>query len=318
MCVAFGALLQSPSTAADQVRKTPIVGEIWFSDPTTVRPWDVAFRDGLHELGYVDGKNMTIVMRYANGDVARLPALLSELIALPVDVLVVNSKVVKAATASTKTIPIVCPSMGDPVRDGLVASLQHPGGNLTGGYGLIVEMQSKLLELTAELVPNISRIDVVFDADDASDVADAEEFRRLARRVEITARTLGVRDLKGVHEALKTIDRDRAQALIVFDDPLTDLHREPIMRFAQRRLPVISDGKDWAKAGAVLTYAPNYYEMWRRGAVYVDKIIKGAKAGDLAIEQPTKLELVVNLKTAKALGITIPESILLRADEVIR
>ena len=298
--------------------KPPIIGEVWFVDPATSQPWDSVFQDGLRDLGYVEGKNITIIRRYANGDAAQLPALLKELIALPVDVLLVGSKTVKAATAATKTIPIVCPSMGDPVRDGLVASLQRPGGNLTGAYGLIVEMQSKLLELTTELVPNLQRVDVIFDADDASDNTDAEEFRALAHRVGVSVHTLGVRNLKDIRAALKTIERDRVQALIVFDDPLTDLHREPIMRHTQRRFPVISDGRDWAKSGAVLTYAPNYYEMWRRGAVYVDKIIKGAKAGDLAIEQPTKFELVVNLKTVKALGITIPESILVRADEVIR
>jgi putative tryptophan/tyrosine transport system substrate-binding protein len=166
--------------------------------------------------------------------------------------------------------------------------------------------------------PSLKRVAVVFDADDASDVTDAEEFRTLSQRVGVNVHILGVRDLKGVRAALKAVERDRAQVLIVFDDPLTDLHREPIMRFADGRIPVISDGRDWSQAGALLTYAPNFYDMWRRGAVYVDKILKGTKPGDLPIEQPTKFELVVNVKTAKELGITIPESILLRADEVIR
>ena len=299
-------------------RRRPLVGAVWFGDPITVQPWDAAFRDGMRRLGYAEGTNFTFITRYANGDAAKLPALLKELVALPVDVLVVGSKTIKDALATTKTVPIVCPSMGDVVRDGLVSSLQHPGGNLTGSNGLIVEMQAKLLEMTRELVPGIKRIDVIFDKGDPSDVTDAETFRTRASQLGISIRLLGIANLNDVRAALKTMDRHRAQLLIVFDDPLTDLHRELIMRFANHRVPVITDGKDWIRRGAILTYAADYYEMYRHAAVFVDRILKGAKPGDLPIEQPTKFDLVVNVRTAKALGLTIPTSILQRATEIIQ
>ena len=312
----FGS--QVGTIQADELRKQPLVGAVWFGDPISVEPWDAAFKDGMRKLGYVEGANVTFVTRYANGNAAQLPVLLAEVVALPVDVLVVGSKTVSAAVAATKTIPIVCPSMGDVVRDGLVASLQHPGGNLTGGHGLIVEMQSKLLEFSRELLPRIKRIDVIFDKGDPSDVTDAQTFRMRASQLGISVRLLGIANENDVRAALKTMNRHRGQLLVVFDDPLTNFHRESIMRFADQRVPVLSDGRDWGKRGAVLTYAADYYEVFRHAAVFVDKILKGAKPGDLPIEQPTKFELVVDLKAAKALGITIPESILLRADEVIR
>jgi putative ABC transport system substrate-binding protein len=208
--------------------------------------------------------------------------------------------------------------MGNPIRDGLVASFAHPGGNLTGGYALDTESNAKRLELMIEIAPGAKTVGVMFDGNDVSLVANANALRSLARTVGVNVRTFAVRDWTEIQAAFKAIERDRLQALMIFDNPLTEIHLDAIMRHAAHRLPVVSEGRDWARAGALLAYGADYHDMWKHGAVFVDKILKGAKPGDLPVEQPTKFEMVVNMKTARALGITIPQSILLRADEVIR
>ena len=315
--IAF-AMITSGLAYSDEARKLPRIGQVWFSNQTIAGPYDSAFRDGLRELGYVDGKNVTIVARYANSDVTQVPVLLEQLISLPVDVIVVTPKAVQVARQRTTTIPIVCPDMNNPIRDGLVASLAHPGGNLTGGYALNTETDAKRLELIIEIVPGAKTVGVMFDGNDVSLLENANALRLLAQTVGVSVRTFAVRDWNEIQAAFSAIERDRLRALMIFDNPLTELHLEAIMRHAAHRLPVVSEGRDWAKAGALITYGADYHDMWKHSAVFVGKILKGAKPGDLPIEQPTKFELVVNLKTAKALGITIPESILLRADKVIR
>jgi len=315
--IAF-ALITSGFAYSDEARKLPRIGQVWFSNPSIAGPYDSAFRDGLRELGYVDGKNVTIVARYANSDVTQLPVLLDQLIALPVDVIVVTPKAVQVARKRIATIPIVCPDMGNPIRDGLVASLAHPGGNLTGGYALDTETNAKRLELMIEIAPGAKTVGVMFDGNDVSLVANAKALRSLAQTVGVSVRTFAVRDWNEIQAAFSAIERDRLQALMIFDNPLTEVHLKAIMRYAAHRLPVVSEGRDWAKAGALLAYGADYHDMWKHGAVFVDKILKGAKPGDLPIEQPTKFDLLVNMRTAKALGIAIPQSILLRADEVIR
>ena len=278
----------------------------------------MAFREGLRELGYVDGKNVTIIARYANGDVTQVPTVIDQLIALPVDIIVVSPKAVQVAKQKTTTIPIVCPDMGNPVRDGLVTSLAHPGGNLTGAYALDTETNAKRLELAIELVPALKNVGVMFDATDLSLVANAKALRTLAQRIGVSVRSLAVRDWNEIRSALSRIERDRVQALMIFDNPLTELHLDAIMKLVAHRLPVVSEGRDWARAGALLTYGADYHDMWKRSAIFVHKILKGAKPGDLPIEQPTRFDLMVNMRTAKVLDITVPQSILLRADEIIR
>jgi ABC-type uncharacterized transport system substrate-binding protein len=311
-------LIASGFAYADEARKLPRIGQVWFSNPSIAGPYDSAFRDGLRELGYVDGKNVTIVARYANSDVTQLPVLLDQLISLPVDVITVTPKAVQIARQKTTTIPIVCPDMGNPIRDGLVASLAHPGGNLTGGYALDTETNAKRLELMIEIAPGAKTLGVLFDGNDVSLVANANALRSLAQTVGASLHTFAVRDWSEIQAAFSAIERDRLQALMIFDNPLTEIHLEAIMRHAAHRLPVVSEGRDWARAGALLAYGADYHDMWKHGAVFVDRILKGAKPGDLPIEQPTKFDLLVNMRTAKALGIAIPQSILLRADEVIR
>ena len=304
---------------AEDARKLPRVGQVFGTDPIIVRPFDEAFRQRLRSLGYVDGENVTILPRYAHGDSARFPALLSELMALNVDVLVVTGTAIPAAMQLTKTIPIVAPAMGDAVREGFAASFAHPGGNLTGGSVMIPETNSKRLELAMKVVPGLRRAGLMFEAS-AFRASGTNEFRTFAQGVGVTLHLVGVRNLEEIETALKTMKRHRPQALIVFATPLLNVHRGRIIAgSASYKVPVITDGgREFVEAGALLTYATNYHEMWGRSALYVDKILKGAKPGDLPIEQPTKFELIVNLKTAKALGIRVPESILLRADEIIR
>lgn len=303
---------------AEDARKLPKIGQVFGTNPAVAKPYDEAFRQGLRSLGYVDGENVTILPRYAHGEPARTSAAVSELIALKVDVLVVAHTAIPAAMQATRTIPVVCPTMDDPVVAGFAASFARPGGNLTGLYGLWAETDRKVLEVAMEIMPSLRRAGAMFEATDASSVAMAKTLRTLALDRGVAIRPFAVHNLDEIEAALAVVDRDRLQALFLYGTPLTYLHRNRIMALASRKVPVISDGRDFADAGALLTYGASIRDMWRRGAVYVDKILKGAKPGDLPIEQPTKFDMIINLKTAKRFGITTPESILLRADEIIQ
>jgi len=241
-----------------------------------------------------------------------------ELIALHVDVLVVSPKAVHAAREATKEIPIVCPTMSDAVKEGFVTSMAHPGGNVTGVSLLGLETDLKRLELVMEVIPNLKKLALLLDGTDPALMSELETLLATARRVGVNVRVLAARNPEQLSSMLKTLKRERPQALMVIDSAFTEQHSSAILASAANRLPVVSEGKDWADRGALLTYAASYTGMWRRSATYVDKILKGAKPSELPIEQPIKFELVVNLKTAKALGITVPESVLLRSDEVIQ
>ena len=308
----------SPLAFSDEAQKLPKIGLLWGANPSTAKPYDDALREGLRDQGYTDGKTVTILTRYANGDSERFPALLKELIDLGVDVLVVTPKAVRAALEATSTIPIISPGMVDPQKSGFVASLAHPGGNLTGLSSQGSETDSKRLGLAMELVPKLKRAALLFYAPDPDDVASAKDFQTLAHTVGIAIRVYGVRSADEIQAAINAILVDSPQLVIVWISYFTLLHRELIFGRLAHRLPMISEGRDLAEAGALLTYSPDNFDVWKRSAVYLDKILKGAKPGDLPIEQPTKFILVVNLKTARALGISVPQSILLRADEVIR
>jgi putative tryptophan/tyrosine transport system substrate-binding protein len=201
-------LIASGLACSDDAPKLPRIGQLWFSNPSLAGPFDLAFRDGLRELGYVDGKNVTIVARYANTDATQLPKLLDELISLPVDIIVVTPKAVQIVRQSSTTIPIICPDMGNPVRDKLVASLAHPGGNLTGGYALNTETDAKRLELMIEAVPGAKTLGVMFDGNDASLLANAIALRSLARTVGVSVRTFAVRDWIEIQASFRVIERD--------------------------------------------------------------------------------------------------------------
>jgi len=233
------------SANADEARKQPRIGEVFVAPASVYKPYDEALREGLHSLGYVDGKNITIIARYADGNLTRVPALLKELISNDVDVLVVSVTAVQAAMQATQTIPIVAPAMADPIRDGLVSSLAHPGGNLTGGTGMGPDADTKRLQFALELVPGLKRLGLLFEATNAQFENGAVTNRRLANDLGLSLHTYGVRNLDEIRTAFPRFDKDRIQALIVWPTPLMLSHRQTILEYTSRKIPVIGEGVEF-------------------------------------------------------------------------
>jgi putative ABC transport system substrate-binding protein len=304
--------------AAEGTHGLPRIGGLYMGSPSVQKPYEDALKDGLRSLGYVDGKTVAYVARYANGDSAQFPRLARELIEAKVDALVVSTAGVQAAMQATQTIPIIAPSLSDPIRDGLVTSLAHPGGNLTGGTGMGPDTDSKRLQFAMELIPGLKRIGLLYDATNPQFENGATANRLLANGLGLTLHTYGVRDVEEIRSVFARLEKDRIQALMVWPTPLMLVHRQSILDATSHKIPVIAEGTEYVQSGALISYSADYIEMWRHAAVHVFKILKGSKPGDLPIERPTKFVLRVNLKAAKELGVTIPESILARADEVIR
>ena len=279
-----------------------------------------AFRQGLRDAGYAEGRDVVIEWRFASGDYARVPELVADLVQRKVDLIVVDSTVgAGAAKRATSTIPIVMATIADPVGSDLVASLAHPGGNVTGLSMMTTDLSAKRLQLLKEAIPRLTRVAVLWNPDTPYHPKVVEEIKAVAPALSIELSFVGARTSEEIGPAFSAVRRAHAQALYVIIDPHFFNHRRTLLALASKaRLPVIYGERNFADAGALMSYGPNFGDMFRRAAGYVDKILTGAKPGDLPIEQPTKLELVVNLKAAKALGITIPQSSLLRADEVIR
>jgi len=282
--------------------------------------FEQAFWARLRELGWVDGQNLAVESRFADGQIERFPALMAEVVKHKVDIIVTyTTPGAIAAKNATSTIPIVDLVMGDPVATGVAASLARPGGNLTGlSMGQSEGIEGKWLELLQEAVPRLSTVAVIANTDHAMSRVNLKRLEAIAPTRGLKLRILDVRGPEALDRAFEQA-RQSAQAVLVLADPnMISQQRRIVALAARHRLPDMHIERDFVDAGGLMAYAPDYLVMFRRGAEYVDKILRGAKAGDLPIEQPTKFELVVNLKAAKALGITIPESILLRADEVIR
>ena len=279
-----------------------------------------AFRQGLRDAGYAEGRDVVIEWRSANGDYDRVPELAADLVQRKVDVIVVDTTVAtRAAKRATSIIPIVMATVADPVGTGLVASLAHPGGNVTGLSMMTTDLSAKRLQLLKEAIPRLTRVAVLWNPDTPYHPKAIEELKAVAPSLSIELSFVGARTSEDFGAAFSAVRRARAQALYVIVDPYFFNHRTTLLTWASKaRLPVIYGEKNFAEAGALMSYGPNFGDMFRRSAEYVDKILKGAKPADLPIEQPKEFEFVINLKTAKALGLTIPESILLRADEVIR
>ena len=282
-----------------------------------------AFRRGLRDLGYVEGRNVVIEYRDAEAKLERLPALAAELVALKVDVIVApNTPAALSAKRATKTIPIVFAVAGDPVGSGLVTSLARPGGNVTGLSNLALDLVGKCLELLTQAVPGVSRIAVLWHPG----VFPERTERDMVKAAEVAARALAVRpqfvEARGPAEfdrAFSDMTGARAGALTVFPSNMFITERRRLADLAaKKRLPAVYPWRDFVDAGGLMAYGPNYDDLFRRAATYVDKILKGAKPADLPVEQATKFELVINLKTAKALGLTLPQSLLGRADEVMQ
>jgi putative ABC transport system substrate-binding protein len=315
-----GALAAPLASFAQQPTKIPRIGFLHPAPPGGVPGMRLeAFRDALHELGYVEGKNVQLEVRWGNGEFERLAALAAELVQLKVDVIVAAaSPSVVAARQATPTIPIVMPVSSDPVGDGLVASLAHPGGNITGLSMMAPELGEKRLQLLRETFPEASRaVAVLWNPAYVGMRARFEEAKVAAPKLGLTARSVEVRDTRELEVAFEAIVREHPEALVL-SDPFTTSQRARIVEFAaEHRLPAIYESSDFVDVGGLMSFGPNISDLYRRAATYVDKILKGAKPGDLPIEQPTKFELVLNTKAAKALGISFPASILLRADKLI-
>src|SRR5215813_7334671 len=279
-----------------------------------------AFRQQLRQLGYVEGQNLGIEYRWAADRDDQLPRLAADLVRLKVDVIVVegHTPAILAAKQATSTIPIVMGVSGDPVKTRLVESLARPGGNVTGLSLLTPELAPKRLELLKEAIPQLARVAVLWNAANPVKVLDWQETQAAASTLGLTLQSLEVHGPTAFNEAFDAATRDRADALVVLPDGLINSHRSQIVDFAAtRRLPGMYPYREFVEAGGLMSYAPSYTDLFRRAATYVDKLLKGAKPADLPVEQPTKFEFVINLKTAQALGLTIPPSVLGRADQVI-
>jgi putative ABC transport system substrate-binding protein len=278
------------------------------------------FRQGLRDAGYVEGRDVVIEWRSANGDYSQGPELAADLVRSKVDVIVVeNTLAAQAASRATSTIPIVMVTVADPVASGLVDHLAHPGGNVTGLSAMVVELSAKRLQLVKEAVPTVTRVAVLWNPDTPWHPRVIEALKAAAPSLSIELSFVAVRKPEDIGPAFSAVRRARAQGLYYIGDALLVPHRLTLIKLASKaRLPAIYWVRDFPDEGGLMSYGTNYRDLFRRSAGYVDKILKGAKPGDLPIEQPTKFELVVNLKTAKALGLSIPQSIILQADEVIR
>ena len=279
------------------------------------------FEEGLRSLGYRVGENVVIEYRFANGQMERLPGLAANLVRLGVDIIIVagvNSTTLAAMEATT-TIPIVMTVSVDPVATGLVASLARPGGNVTGlAVDAGGEILGKRFDILKETLPNLSRLAIMFNPDFAHNRIRLTSMTETARALGLTTIPVEARGLDALEQAFAIMVRERAQAFVMQGDSVLYIHRSQIAEMAlKNRLPAASVSKEFAEAGFLLTYGADFGDLYRRSAAFVDKIFKGAKPADLPVEQPTKFELVINMKTAKALGLTVPPSIFLRADEVI-
>jgi putative ABC transport system substrate-binding protein len=277
-----------------------------------------AFRKALHARGWIEGNNLAIEYRYGGDDYERLRALATELVRLNVDViLAASAPAAQAAKAATTTTPIVFVTGNDPVSAGFVASFARPGGNMTGLAGLGPELDRKRLELLKSVVPALSAATLLLNPANPMTAQRLPEFEATGRTLKIHVRTVGASDGTQLDAALQEIGRAAAAGVIVLEDPILIGHRKRIIDFmAQHRVPTMYTSSGWAEQGGLMEYAPDLPDLYARAAAYVDRILRGAKPGDLPVEQPVKIELVINQKTAKALGLRIPVSVLLRADRV--
>jgi putative ABC transport system substrate-binding protein len=274
---------------------------------------------GMRDLGYIEGRHFKLEERNAEGQLDRLPAIAAELVGLPVDIIAAGGEAaIRAARRATDKIPIVMLILDDPVGSGLVASLAKPGGNLTGLSTLASDMGSKRVELLKELLPRASRVAVLWNSRSPAKIAELKETEHAARVAGLELHPVGVRTPAELDIAFASILRERADAMIAFTESLTISHREEIGKFAlTNRLPMIAELREFTLVGGLASYGISRPDLWRRGASFVDKIVRGANPGDLPVEQPTRFEMVINLKAAKALGLDVPPIMLARADEVI-
>jgi len=310
-----------PPADAQQAPKTAKIGILSATTPAALAPSVEAFKQGLRELGWVEGKSFVLEVRYGEGKVERLSELARELVALKMHVIVTPADLsIAAIKRETQTIPIVMALSSDPVGAGFVASLARPGGNITGLSNISPELSGKRVELLREAVPGLSRLALLWNPEVRGAVLDYKEAASAARSLRVEVQSVEMSRAEDLDRAFSTITSWRAQALMLPGiNPVGFANRAQIVSFAQRnRLPSMFPTKEYVDSGGLMSYGPSLVDLFRRAAGYVDKILKGAKPADLPVQQPTKFELVINLKTAKALGLTLPQSLLRRADEVIQ
>jgi putative tryptophan/tyrosine transport system substrate-binding protein len=317
----LGVVLAAPFAAeAQQTAKIVRIGLLDYAVPDSASDarWN-AFRERLRELGYVEGQNLVLERRWGQGKPERLPGLAAELVAVKVDIIVTaGSEAALAAKRATTSIPIVMATGADPVALGLAAGLAHPGGNVTGVISLIAQLIVKRLELLKQLMPHASRIAVMRDPNNRPSAFSLGEAETAAKSFGVIVHGINVRSPSDLDGAFVAMKRSGTDAVIFAENTRFIANRRRIADLAiMHRLPMLAAAKEYAESGALVSYGTDYLDLFRRAAPYVERIVKGAKPGDLPIEQPTKFELVINLKTAKALGLTIAQSLLLRADQVI-
>ena len=317
--LALGTLLFAlcSSTQAQQPGKVYRIGYLTRSGSPPAHP---AFLQGLRDLGYIEGKNIVIEYRSADGRIDRVPDLAAKLVGLKVDVIVtVGGTTALPAKEATGTIPIVFTLVSDPVREGLVTSLARPGGNVTGLSAVSQELSGKRLELLKEAIPKAAIVGVLYDPNDPAKIAEFKEIEVVARLLGVQPQSLKVRSLDEIENAFKTATRAKPAAVLVLPTSIINNQYKRISELAaNNRLPTMFGSSLYMDAGALMSYGPDFADLLRRAAIYVDKILKGAKPAELPVEQPTKFEFVINLKTAKQIGVTIPPNVLVRADKVIK
>ena len=312
-------LLTAPAHS-QQPTRVPRIGVLFPGSPTSFALRTNALLQGLHELGYVDGKTITIEWRWAQDKVEQLPELAAELGTSRVEVIVANgTPAIKAAQSATKTIPIVMVAIGDPIGTGLIESLARPGGNVTGTSILAPELSSKRLDLLREVVPRLSHVAAIFNPNNPTYRTELRDTQAAAKILGVEIQKVEVSDLAALKLAFSKISRTRVQALLIFTDAILYSMRARIVEnVIKSRLPAMYWQREFADDGGLMSYGPFTNELFRRSAYYVDKILKGTTPADLPVEQPTKFEFIINLKTAKQIGLTIPPNVLVRADRVIR
>jgi putative ABC transport system substrate-binding protein len=321
LVLALGAGALSPFALFGQQRdKTRRVGFLSHGPrPDQTSPNYSAFIRGLSELGYIEGKNLVIEMRFADNNAERLNKLAADLVRSNVEVIVTMSALsTRAAQHATGTIPIVMTTVADPVGSGFVKSLARPGGNVTGMSYMVLEIRAKQLEMLASAIPKLSRLAVLFNPDNPSNLEGIKRLEPATQKFSVSILALEARTIREIEDAFASMASKSVQALLLIEDPNIFQHRGLIGDLAlKHRLPSIGSNEGWVQAGLLMSYGSNYQDIFRRAAIYVDKILKGTKPSDLPVEQPTRFDLVVNMKTAKALGIKLPDEIMVRAERFI-
>ena len=319
LLISLGLVSVDVAEGQQATKKIPVIGVFLPNSPSVYAPYVDAFRQGLRDLGYSPGQNILLEHRYVEGKEEQLPEVADELVRLKVDILVVSGGTLAVAKQATNTIPIVVATAGDLVGNGYIASLARPGGNITGSTNLDSDLSGKRLELLKEALPKTNRVAFLFWERLKGDQDELKETRAAAQALKVQIQSLEIKDPSQFQGAFSAIIKERAEALIITNNSANFAHRRQTLEFAAKnKLPSMCGRDAFVEAGCLVSYAGSRVDSFRRAAYFVDKILKGAKPADLPVQQPTKFELVINLKTAKQIGVTIPQSMLYRADKVIK